>query len=102
MSNPTSLTDRLRDRARLLNPGGRQTMGVEIGEIVITDPLALSDLLDEAATRLERYEREGIPGKMHAVDRAFYNLTLLQRDGAWRELEAMRDTIETVRAVAGR
>jgi hypothetical protein len=33
------------------------------------------------------------PGEMHEVDRAFYNLTVTQRDGAWREVEQLKEQL---------
>jgi len=36
---------------------------------------------------------EGTPGVMHKVDKAFYDLTIKERDFAWRESEALREKV---------
>lgn len=41
--------------------------------------LAVLTLLDE----VDRLETQGTPGVMHEVDKAFYNLTVQQRNAAW-------------------
>lgn len=35
----------------------------------------------------ERLKKEGVPGVMHEIDRAFYNLTVQQRNSAWLRIE---------------
>ena len=42
------------------------------------------------ADEVERLRAEGTPGVMHAVDKAFYDLTVKERDMAWRENERLR------------
>lgn len=54
--------------------------------------------VNEAADEIERLNREGVPGQMHEVDRAFHKLTVLQRDLAWSEVEAMRSVIKLQRS----
>jgi len=44
----------------------------------------------KAEAALARCEQEGTPGVMHATDRAFYELTVDQRDRAWRTIEALK------------
>lgn len=39
---------------------------------------------------LDRVKREGTPGVLHEVDKAFYDLTVKERDAAWRELDQLR------------
>ena len=41
----------------------------------------------KAEARVEELERDGSPGVMHEVDKAFHDLAVAQRDGAWREVE---------------
>jgi hypothetical protein len=41
---------------------------------------------------------EPTPGVMHPVDRAFYDLTVKQRNAAWREVERLRAENSTLRA----
>jgi hypothetical protein len=35
-------------------------------------------------------------GVMHPVDRAFYDLTVQQRDAAWRTIEVLREKLDAV------
>jgi hypothetical protein len=39
---------------------------------------------------IARLKREGTPGVMHAVDKAFYDHTVVQRDQAWAEVERLK------------
>lgn len=50
----------------------------------------------EAEAEIARLRTEGTPGVMHAVDRAFYDLTVMQRDAAWREIEQLRALMRDV------
>lgn len=48
-------------------------------------------MMGKSADRLDASERPGKPepGRMHPVDKAFYDLTVSQRDRAWREVEML-------------
>lgn len=39
------------------------------------------------------------PGELHPVDQAFYDLTVEQRDRAWRTIEALREVVAALREV---
>jgi hypothetical protein len=61
--------------------------------ILIKADAALDELagrLVEAEEEIERLRHEGTPGVMHEVDRAFYDLTVAQRDQAWAEVQRLR------------
>lgn len=34
------------------------------------------------------------PGEVHPVDEAFYKLAIVQRDGAWREVEQLKKELD--------
>lgn len=45
----------------------------------------LENWVDSTLAENDRLREEGVPGVMHAVDRAFHDLTVQQRDHAWTE-----------------
>jgi len=40
------------------------------------------------------------PGAMHPVDRAFYDLTVKQRNAAWEEVERLMEAVAELRRAA--
>ena len=49
---------------------------------------------------IERLRTEGSPGVMHATDKAFYDLTIKQRDAAWRQVQEVNlDLVEAGEAL---
>lgn len=77
----SSIEERLRHLVALNNPEhGGPYQG--------TAAAMCMEAMAEAADVIEQLRREGTPGVMHAVDRAFYQLTVAQRDAAWREIAA--------------
>jgi hypothetical protein len=59
--------------------------------IDIADVHGLAAALRDAWARIDTLERDGSPGVMHAVDQAFYDLTVKQRDSAWADLANRTD-----------
>lgn len=62
----------------------------------------INDLRAAAAREdAERVKREGIPGVMHPVNKSFYELTVKQRDAAWRECELLTARAAAAEAALG-
>lgn len=53
----------------------------------------LAGTINDLTERVRCLETEGTPGVMHAVDKAFYDLTVTQRDAVWREVESLRERV---------
>lgn len=78
-------SDLAQERAECLEQARCNGMGGE-------RELALMAKLELANREIERLKVEGFPGVMHEVDRAFYDLTVAERNKAWGELsDAQRE-----------
>jgi hypothetical protein len=54
------------------------------------DRMAAETERDNALAEVERLKREGTPGVMHAVDKAFYDLTVKERNAERHEVDRLR------------
>jgi hypothetical protein len=54
-------------------------------------------LIAAQQTEIDRLEREGTPGVMHEIDKAFYDLTVKQRDQAWERESVLKAAAQTER-----
>lgn len=59
--------------------------------------VSLLDQLVEAKKEIERLNREGVPGVMHAVDRAFYELAVNERDYERQRYDRLEQRILSAR-----
>ena len=84
----------------------QQTGGWQASPNLVNGLVATVDAL---TAEVERLKTEGTPGVMHEVDRAFYKLTVKERDAERHkvdaltaELQAWRDECDTARNVIRR
>jgi chromosome segregation ATPase len=57
----------------------------------------LESQLVERDREIARLKREGVPGVMHAVDKAFYDLTVTERDYERQTVDALKQEIARLR-----
>jgi hypothetical protein len=58
-------------------------------------------IIDVLTKENERLKKEGVPGVMHEVDRAFYDLTVGQRNTAWLRIEHLEAENKRLREQLG-
>jgi hypothetical protein len=80
-----------------LTAAERQELDQLLDELELTDD-GLRERLADAEAEIERLKIEGVPGVMHEIDKAFYDLTVTERDYERTERDHERRKVDALRA----
>jgi hypothetical protein len=66
-------------------------------EIVLNELHVARQKIERLEAEIDRLKREGTPGVMHEVDKAFYDLTVTERDHERQTVDALKQEIARLR-----